>query len=173
MTSKELHALLAGLNIGDFASILGLVVSVCGFYFTLLAVKRSRAAAEFAKEATLKVREDIRRYDVVADLTSALNIMSEVKRLHRRKAWEVLPDRYSALRGALISIRSSSPELSEAHQAALQGAMQHFTSIEKQVEGYLSANAPQIDIVRLNTTVSRQIDNLQEILVNVRNGIGK
>lgn len=150
---------------GDWASIVGVGVVLIGFVITIYNVRRSR-------QIVARVRMDIRRRDSVVDFSGVITTMEEIRRLHRERAWAILPDRYAALRKALVSIRASDPDLSEDEKTTLQNTLQHFRNIEKQVEKVLDRDM-QIDIVHINTITSKQIDTLNEILNNIKLKIGR
>jgi hypothetical protein len=98
--------------------------------------------------------------------------MNEIKRLHRAEAWVVLLDRYAALRGMLISIRSMNPDLQAEYRTAIQNALQQFSDIEKTVERSLASNKQPTNRARLNEIVSIQVDRLVEILEEIKRDIG-
>ena len=126
------HTFLVSTGFGNFMTSLGVFIALIGFAITIWQVIKSGAAAKKAEDAVVKVQEDIRKVNTVADFSAALTIMDEIKRLHRESAWIILPDRYSELRKLLISIKTSNPELPTRHRSKLQGAIQHFASMEQQ-----------------------------------------
>ena len=158
---------------GDWLSLVGLVLTIVGFIATLWNLLRAKNAAKRAEDAVTKVRDDMRRTDMVADFAAAVAAMEEIKRLHREAAWPVLPDRYAELRKSLISIKSANKRLPDYQQSALQSAIQHFSSLERTVETALDTKEPLPNTARLNSLVSKRIDALQGVLVEVRNGIGE
>jgi divalent metal cation (Fe/Co/Zn/Cd) transporter len=64
---------------GDIASILGLLVALIGFAITIWNVRASRAAAIRAEEAANQARRAIRFFDAVAEISTAIAAMEEVK----------------------------------------------------------------------------------------------
>ena len=159
-------------SVGDWLSVLGLVVTLFGFVVTIYNVTRSRTAAEEANQAVAKVRQDILRIDMVAEFSAAIAAMDEVKRLQREEAWSVLPDRYAHLRKSLISIRSANNDLPERYMTTLQSSIQHFRGIETMIEESLAANDKPSNLARLNSIMSEQIDELHGILTEVKSQIG-
>lgn len=155
-------------HVGSAASVIGLLITIVGFIATLINVRRTRKAAEQAQAAADGVRRQLTRFDAVADVTAAIGVMEEVKRLQRQLAWTVLPDRYAALRKHLISIKTSFGELTETQKTTLQNAIQHFSSIEDHIERLADEDQTQKTAARLNRTVSAQIDALQEVLLQIR-----
>lgn len=160
-------------RLGDLASIVGLLVAIIGFCVTIISVVRSKKAAERAEDAALQVRQDIAHFETVVDFAAALSSIDEIKRLNREGAWRVLPDRYAALRKALISIRKANPGLSSQHQTHLQSAIQHCSLMEGQVERALEAQSAPPRFTKLNEILSQQADHLNEILVEIKMKIGR
>jgi hypothetical protein len=170
---KEFINFIVKNNWGDIASVIGLIITIISFIVILINVLRSRRAAEQAKIAVAQVRDDLSKVDTVAEFSTALSAMEEIRRLHRKDAWEILPDRYSSLRKSLISIRSSNPDMLKEYKKAFQSAIQIFSSIEDQVEVALSQKKSPPDAAELNKVISIQIDKLQEILIEMKNQIGR
>ncbi len=168
-----IYRLLESAVFGNILSIAGILIALVGFFLTIRAARKSRTAAQQAEQAVQRMRDDIRKYDTVAEFSTALSIMEEIKRLHREGAWKVLPDRYSTLRQLLISIRATNPSLSNKQKEIMQNALMHFTGIERQVEKVNATNQIPPSIPRLNSIVSNQIDGLKSILVDIRNTIGE
>lgn len=154
---------------GDVASVLEVIIAVIGFIVTIVSVMRSKKAAQRAEQAALKVRDDILKVNTIAEFSAAIVTMDEIKRLHRENAWIVLPDRYSALKKTLISIRSANPDMSNNHKTVFQSAIQHFSNFEKQIETVIATNSGTPDVPKLNQIISRQIDRLTEVLVEMKN----
>ena len=113
-------------NLGDLASVAGVIIVIVGFGFTLMNVYRSKAAATRAEEAAKETRESIRLFDTVSDFANSISTMDEIKRLHRESAWAILPDRYASLRKLLVTLRSANPGLSENHATTIQRAIQNL-----------------------------------------------
>ena len=158
---------------GDVASVAGVFIAVIGFGVTIYNTIRTKKAAEQADQRIEEVRRGLRHVDTVAELSQALLMMEEVKRLHRDKMWPGLPEKCSALRQLLISIRSANAELSDDQGAAIQSAIVAFRQLESKVERTLAAGAGPPDVPRTNAAVSRQMDQLREVLVCIRDSQGR
>ena len=167
MTSQILDWL-ARHHVGVAASVLGLLVSLGGFAFTIVAVLRSKRASEAAAVAVLGVKERISKFDVSTALSETLAAMREVKRLHRLNTWELLPERYDSLRRSLVKIRAAEKALTDPQRRTLQSAIQHFASMEKQVEKFNASGKASPSIHRLNSVVTSQQDSLTELMSKLR-----
>lgn len=154
-------------HIGDLARIAGVLISIIGFVATLINVWWSRSAAERAEIAANEARRMIRTFETIADFSATITLMEEIKRLHRANQLEMLPDRYAALRKALIGIRRLSPDLDDRQDRILQSAITTLSTTEDTIEKSIAdGSAP--NFVRLNRILSRDIDDLHAVLIEVR-----
>lgn len=172
MDFAQFNIFLENYRIGDYAGLIGLIISVVGFFITIKTSLNTRAAAAQASSAVESMRGDLRRGDTVADFSSALEIMDEIKRMHRSQTLHLLPDRYSQLRRFLVSIRSSNPVLNNSDQQSIQSAIVQFSALERSVEKALE-DGSSVSPTKMNTLVSKQSEALQELLVRIKSEIIK
>ena len=154
-------------HIGDLASIAGVAISIVGFVVTVWNVRRSKSAAERAEAAANDARRMIRGYETITDLSAAIAIMEEVKRLHRIGQIEPLLDRYAALRKTLTDVRKLSPSITQPMDQALQNAVTTLFAVEEIVESARAAKM-EPDFVQLNQRLSRDIDELYNVFVDLK-----
>jgi hypothetical protein len=157
---------------GDIASILGLLIALIGFAITIWNVRASKAAAIRAEEAANQARRAIHFFDVVAEISTAIPAMEEIRRLHRDAAWRILPDRYSGLRKSLITIRGSSIELTADQRSRIQAAITYLANLERRVEISLERDQPPDLVANWNERVSRHIMELQGLLLELKDRAG-
>ncbi len=147
---------------GAIASILALAIALIGFFITIRKVSRSEKAVK-------QVRDELRKIDTISDFSSAITTMVEIKRLHREKAWAILPDRYAELRESLISIKELNPTISDGKKKIIQSAIQNFRGLEEKIETCLYQKKDPEDVDKFNHLISRHIDKLQRILIEFKN----
>lgn len=153
---------------GNVASLLSLVTFV-GFGLALWRIRKTETAAKQARRAAESVRDQLLQMNAVQELNGAIRTLEDIRRLHRIKAWEVLPDRYTALRLNLIAIRGRTPSLSDQQRSGMQATIQQLSNLEQEVEIAMShEDAPSVHLIN---TVSTQIDRLALILVELQNQI--
>jgi hypothetical protein len=108
--------------------------------------------------------------NAIQGLSVAIKTLEDIRRLHRIKAWTVLPDRYTSLKQELFGIRVRTPNLAEGQRSNIQAVITQLTTIERQVESTMAGgDAP--DVNRMNEVVSKQIDRLSILLVDLQNEI--
>jgi len=151
-------------KLAKLASILGVVLTLFGFGFTLYGLSKSKSAAERASAAAQETKKAILTTQTISNFASVVSVMEEVKRLHRAEAWEIVPDRYSYLRKTLLSIINTHDDLSDEHKRQLRSAVAQFRELEASVERYLSKRKTAPDSAKLNKIVTDQIDRLEEVL---------
>lgn len=172
MEFAHINSFLEANRIGDYAGLLGLLISFVGFYITIKTSLNAKAAAAQASAAVESMRGDLRKGDTVADFSSALAVMDEIKRMHRSATLHLLPDRYSHLGRILISIRSSNPLLDDVDQRAIQDAIVQFSASERTIEKALET-ASTVSAARMNSLVSKHSEAIQELLVRIKSEITK
>jgi len=160
-------------GMGDYASVIGVVIALIGFYITVRKIRRSSSAAEEASKTVKKLREDSIRMDLVAESSTALGLMDQIKFLHRQNEWPLLPDKYTALRKALISVKSIDADLTEEQNSIIQGAVVIIRRMESKVEMALQTDPAKLDVANLNTVISKQMDALQTVLIAEKYKIGR
>ncbi|MGA2588416.1 MAG: hypothetical protein ABSH32_00740 [Bryobacteraceae bacterium] len=156
----------------DPASVLGFLVSLIGFFITIVVVLRSKSAAERTGQAVAEVRQKLMRQTAVFDLNRVLADVDELKALHRASVWELLPARYSSLRRQLAGFRGTYPDLTRRQKATIQGIISQFSEIESIVEKSLATKQAPPDPPSLNRIAAEQSDKLNDIVIAVQQTIG-
>jgi hypothetical protein len=147
-------------HVGDLASIAGVIISLVGFFLTVVAATR-------AKQAAQRALENIRALDTVIDFTTAITLLEEIKTLHRSGQVLLIPDRCAAARKLLIALRSSNYDLSATHRTAIQAAIVHLKDVESAVEK--AATSPGSGrSVKLTSLMSQHIDDLLGVLAEIK-----
>jgi Co/Zn/Cd efflux system component len=153
---------------GDIAN----TASVAGFIFAICTLLRIKRTGEQVKAATIEIRERLTRTNSVAEFAAAVQIVEEIKRLHRIGAWETSLDRYSAVRRLLVSIQESSSKITEAQRTVLASSIEQFRVMEQTVERARSRNPPgDPDLARLNKTASKILDELNSVMISIRQAV--
>jgi hypothetical protein len=153
--------------IGDLASLPGVAISIVGFLVTVWNVRRSKSAAERAELAANDARRMIRGYEALSDFSAAIAIMEEIKRFHRIGQIDPLLDRYAALRKVPIEVRKMSPSVNQAMDQTIQSAITTLGTIESVVERSRAVGALP-NFVRLNQLLSREIDQLHAVFIDMK-----
>jgi hypothetical protein len=156
----------------DPASVLGFLVSLVGFFITIVIVLRSKSAAEKTGAAVAEVRQKLALQTAVFALNRVLADVDELKALHRASSWEVLPPRYSSLRRQLAAFKGTYPDLTRKQKTTIQGIIAQFSEIESIVEESLASKQAPPDPPSLNRIASEQGDKLNDIVIAIQKTIG-
>jgi hypothetical protein len=157
-------------QLGDIASLVGLLISIGGFGLAFGRIRKLQTASEQARAAAEGVREQILQMNAIQGLNVSIRTLEDIRRLHRLKAWPALPDRYTSLKQELFAIRGRTRSLSEDQRSNIQAVITQLSTIERQVESTMAGGNPP-DIDRMNDVISRQIDRLAVLLVEMQNEI--
>lgn len=156
---------------GDICSAIGLIVSVMGFWFTIHGVRRARSAAEQANSAALSAKRSIMAANALVEFASAMAIMEEIRRLHRESAWKILPDRYSVLKRALLSLRAEHPNLTAQQETTIQASIVNVRGLEQLVERALAANSEPAKVAKMNGILALEIEKISNVLISLKEEI--
>ena len=154
---------------GNFASVAGLLVSLLGFWLTIWGVAKAKGAAERAADAAKQAKEKILKQGTLANFSSAIAVIEEIVRLHRKKEWEVALDRHSELRRILVELKGDGGGLTTEQQTVIQGSVEQFKTIEGVIEKHLSAGKAEPRIDRLNEIAKGQLVKVHEIAISLKN----
>jgi hypothetical protein len=149
----------------------GDLASVLGFALTIWFAWRASTAAEQARDAAEEVRDQLSRFDTIAELSAAITIIEEIMRLQRTQAWgivwDIVLDRHSILRGHLV--RSQAGIDSERLRASVQDAIGHFRIMIWEIER--ARTRPQqskLDTAAFNERLADQVEVLERVRIDVK-----
>lgn len=150
---------------GDLASLLGVILTV---WFA----SRAKTAADQARVAAEQVRDQLSRFDTIAELSEAITIIEEIMRLQRTQAWEVVwdivLDRYVTLQSHLARTREG-VGIGEEHRLVLQAAIRGFRIMVMGIEkARTELEKEQLDTAALNRYASEQAEALEKIRVAMK-----
>ncbi len=147
-------------------------ISMVGFAATLWNVRRARTAAQAAAVAAREVRETVARFNALTEVSEALAMLEECKRLIRMDGWVLLPDRLSALRRLLVGVRHSGLTFTDSQARGFQDTIRALSKLENKVadQGQLGESGP--NRTAMHTQLNKLADELHVILIELRNGAG-
>ncbi len=154
-------------NWGSLASVVGVLVSLLGFWIAIVQIRRSRSAATAAKEAAEEAREALARDLTVADLVRADEQIQSLKEFHRMREWRRALDRYPDVRRLLAEIGGRHQNLNDTHRESLQNAISQLRSMERVAEAAL-INDESPDMADFNETLTGVQSMLDEIAVQLQ-----
>ena len=154
--------------VADWSSVAGLALAVIGFGVTIWGVLRSKSAAERAAKAAEAARSNLLRVDSIAEVSGVITGLQDIKRLHRSGSWPSMPERYGNARRMLVAVRAGNPALTDPQKALLQSTIQQLSMMERQIEEHLARPADAPDVAKLNRLVSLQVDNLTQLLTELK-----
>jgi hypothetical protein len=156
--------------LGSIASIVGLVVAILGFVYTIYVALGSRKAAEAAKAASESVAKNIARIDALTILTSAIALMENIKGLCVTKTLQSLPDRCSEARRWIVRFSEAAPDLEWAHKSRLTATAQTLSDLESLITE--TTDPDTFNFIEISRKLSRHIDDLNRLHVQIKRKMG-
>lgn len=157
-------------GIGDYASIIGIIITIVGFGVTLFQVYRSKSASLQAKDSVEQFQKDVLKYKTVSDLSEIIAIVNEIKELNRQHEWKLLIYQYSDLKRKLIETRRTNVELSKFQNQKIQDMIFIISDIGDKVEDIVNKklNVDEFNVTKINRIISDRADGLYEILIELK-----
>lgn len=153
-------------HIGDFAGILGLLVSVAGFAITIWQIKQAKTVTEQVRSSVQQVKKQVQLRTVIDDLNHIIQDLEDLKELHRLQVRSLLPGRYTEIRRRLIEINGRSSKIRAKEKLVLQESIGQFAELER-IIGY--GTQASIDAAYLNGIVNDEITKLSELHALLQN----
>jgi hypothetical protein len=153
---------------GNFSSVIGLVVSTIGFFWTLIIVWKSKTAAQRAEEAASAMKEALLKYESLTNCSNAISIIEEIRTFHREAEWDKSLYRYSRLTPVLLGLKADRGSFSEKDMGVIAGMIKQVAGCEKEVDKIRMDSKYQIKADRLNEILSTQVRKLHELLSNLK-----
>ncbi|MDW7552609.1 MULTISPECIES: hypothetical protein [Azospirillum] len=157
--------------LGDLSSVVGLVISLFGFGITIIGIRKAKSAAKQAESAANQVKESIVKLNSLSDVSAAIAVIDEIRRLHKTGSWEIILDRYSALKRMLITVRHTHSKLSPENQGAVQNAIEKLSEMEANLERALEGGKKPGSVSKMNKVLSEHADKMHKILVELKSPV--
>lgn len=149
-----------GDNWGNLASVGGLA----GVGLAIWQLARTRKAAEAARQASKSTEMAISTFLVASDLQHAIDLIQQVKGLHRAGQWESAIVQYQPIRFALAQITSRDTRLSQEQMQTLRESIGTITSIEDSVDSAVRNKSVPDDVERINSILNSIQSNLESMV---------
>jgi hypothetical protein len=149
---------------GDLAGVLGLALTI---WFAF----QAKTAAEHARDAANAARGRIFSLDTIKELTTAKMALNEIIRLQRLNArnvpWDIVLERYESARSSLVRCEHGLG-VPEAQRNSITTAIALLRIIIVDIEAArIDEDPSRLDTVRLNHTLSTQIDELERARIAI------
>lgn len=165
--------------LGSLASLIGIPLALISIRQARNAARKSEEEARASKEASLQAKSEVEKFrgelrfiSTIIDFEKALALMDDIKSFLRHSNFDPVPDRIATLIVLLNTIRSSM-EVGHEAERKIQGSVLALRNIENSIHrGAISQERPKGE-VNFNRIISKQIDLLQPILIDLKSRIGK
>ncbi|WP_295819848.1 hypothetical protein [uncultured Deinococcus sp.] len=154
----------------DWLSIIGLPLSIFGFYYAINGITSAKRAAELAREAADNAKRSVINFTSVREMSLLISLLEDLKQIHRSQQYDRAFDRYDKALNLLSSIKNIE-WLSEADKTTLQQSSTMIRVIEREVEANRD-NTSQINITNINGLISDGLVDLRSVMYSMeRRGV--
>jgi len=165
--------------LGSVASLIGILLALIPIFQARNAARKSEEEARAAKEASQQAKSEVEKFrgelrfiSTIIDFEKALALMDDIKSFLRYSNFAAVPDKIAMLIVLLNTIRSSM-EIGDEAESKIQGGVRALRNIENAIDsGVKSGERPKGEAT-FNRIISKQIDLLQPILIDLKSRIGK
>lgn len=155
--------------VSDWIGAIGFLITIVGFAVTTTAAVRARRAADAARDAATEAATSIKRINLVGELATIIQLLEELKRLHRARAADLLPDRYSILRTRIIAIRESGLLQGDREATFVQDAITRIAALEKAYDSDNNFLQNSKLLIKSNESLSTCADSMISLHESLKN----
>jgi hypothetical protein len=156
----------------DMVSVLGLIISILGFAYTVVQVKRSRTSADQARDAVARMQKAIVHIDTVKELAEVLANLGEIKRHIRIEKLTFSPELCSSAYGKLRKLQTASDDLSDEQRDVLAGVIAKLIDLERRMNVVVLGSGKLTNEANLLTMLSEEEGRLNGLLTRIQRRIG-
>lgn len=154
-------------RLADWLGLVGFVITIGGFGLTLRNVARAKDAARQAERAATEARDGIARFNLLTDVSQAMAVLDECKRLLRARSFVLLPDRFTELRRVLVGVKHTHSRMTDVQAIAIQDMIKLLALMEARFVGHEQDGSDPSDVIETHKALSQMVDNLQIILLEL------
>ncbi|MFY0528850.1 hypothetical protein ACN28I_38715 [Archangium gephyra] len=118
---------------GNMASVVGLVISLVGFFITIVGVTKAKNSAEQAKEISNNLLHQLGTRLFLGNIGEAIRLLNDLRADCRSKSWERAIYHGEHLQRLLISLIES-PYLIQVEQTQITSAIDDLTLLLRRIE---------------------------------------
>lgn len=156
------------LVLSDWLSLAGIIVSLLGFWLSLAQIRKTKSAAESARDTAIKTTESVRKLDSLVGFSSVSKSLDEIKEALHRHDYQALIKQFDNTRKALIDARENHPSLSSQHGKSIQKALSFLKTLEVEVRTSDEASI-KLQHAKFMDTLVEISDDVTTILITTKN----
>jgi hypothetical protein len=123
-------------NWGNVTSVIGVLISVVGFVYTVLLAREAVVASKAARKAADEAKKSVYNFDCIVQLTNAISLLEQIKESHRKSEWVQLPRLYSETRGSLVTLTGGVSRLDGVQKNVVASVLVHLNDIDEKIEAF-------------------------------------
>src|SRR5690242_16757947 len=107
-------------HINDICAVIGVLIAIVGFGFTLCQVQKIKAVAIAARDASRETRSRIISFDLVASIVDVIERLKLLRHVQSRREWTLADYIYADIMPRLIQISHRMQNFDAERKATIQ-----------------------------------------------------
>lgn len=145
-------------GVSYWVGVIGLVITVCGFIYTVRQVRKTESAAKAVEAEVGRVRSSLATYDAVQELARAGYALGATRRYLSAAAWQDVSDSYADVRRILVQLKGTGHIDDESIITEIDAAEQYISKLCTRVEAGLDKPPVSIDIPKTRSVLRKHDD---------------
>lgn len=148
----------------NWISIFGSLLSLIGVIIAIVQIRKTRRAAEAAKDASLQAQRTISRNLLLSDVPTCTRNLEQIKQFVRDEKYESSQLRIGDLILELIQIQEILKSSNQVYQFEFEEILSQLSIIRENFEKKLAKSSVKIDAVQVNSQLSKISDDLNKLI---------
>lgn len=154
--------------------LLGFIASVIGTFLTVLYSVRAAGAAEAASQAASETRKQVKSINLLADLSTALALVGDLRRRLDGDSWEMVSERSQQIRLLISPLgRLVSEVCGDSFTEAVGKIVVQMKVLGETSEKFRASQIKEPSKARLHSMLADQSEELVLIIAEVKERMGQ
>ncbi|MFC4593062.1 hypothetical protein [Sphingobium tyrosinilyticum] len=155
---------------GFWLAIIGLILTLAGFWITLRQLNKTKSASEAVKQEVERIRGSLDAYDAAHEASRAQYALKTVRRNLHNNLWAEVIISYEDVRNSLVILKSTSNLLSKDQLDQIDSAITYIHRLCERIEGDLQKKANSISAVKTSAVIRQHDQLLVDINITLQRG---
>ena len=156
-------------DIGVILGVVGILLSIVGFWIALHQIKKTRGAAEAAEKATQKTRFLIGKRLIFADATACVKNLGEIRQFLSTSRYDAALMRLEDLIGALIQLQHASKAAQSETKVKFPSTISQMTILRSELQAKVNNESYALQVDSLYSQLFLASDELNKLIAGTLN----
>ncbi|MBO9526385.1 MAG: hypothetical protein J7517_09695 [Sphingobium yanoikuyae] len=158
---------------GFWLGVAGFAVSLIGFCVTIYQLRKTRSAADAAKQEAIRIEKTLLKYELANETVKGMAALDTARKYVRSDLWMHVTDSYETVRNALLALKSEFEELTENQNQQIDNACNYIQNTCARIERGIHNNGPKVDKAKLISVMAEHAILLSDLNRMIQKGVVK